>query len=88
MEEKTFKIDYQGSIGWLIFWLIIFFPIALTLLMTSSKFRINQTEYSTQYEGSRFWLCFWVVFFFPIAILLLILNGFSLKEAALSESQA
>lgn len=75
MEEKAFKVNYQGSIGWLIFWLIVFFPIALTLLLTSSTFRINQTEYTTQYEGSRFWLCFWVLVFFPVAFLLLFLNG-------------
>jgi hypothetical protein len=74
-----FKIQYRGSIFWLIFWLIFFFPIAFVLLLTDIAFEINQTIYDLQYNGSRFWLGFWVLIFFPIAFVLLFFNGLSLK---------
>jgi hypothetical protein len=83
METKNFKIDYNGSIFWLIFWIIVFFPIALTLLFTGSTFRMGDTEYAIEYGGSRFWLCFWVLIFFPIAFLLLFLNGCSVHTKTL-----
>lgn len=79
MTIRRAKIQYRGSILWLIFWLIIFFPIAFVLLLTSSTFELNQTVYEMNYDGSRFWLCFWVLVFFPIAFLLLFLNGLSVK---------
>jgi hypothetical protein len=77
MSENRFKLHYRGSIGWLIFWFIIFFPLAFVLLLTASTFEVNQTTYNMQYDGSRFWLCFWFVIFFPVAIVLLFVNGFS-----------
>lgn len=77
MSESKFKLDYRGSLGWLIFWIIIFFPIALVLLFTSSSFHIGNKTYILNYDGSRFWLGFWTLFFFPIAFLLLFLNGYS-----------
>lgn len=77
MVTRGFKIKYSGSIFWLVFWLIIFFPIAFVLLLTSSSFAINHTLYHIGYAGSRFWLCFWVLFFFPVAFVLLFLNGLS-----------
>lgn len=77
MSENRFKLHYRGSIGWLIFWFIIFFPIAFVLLLTASSFQVNQVTYNMQYDGSRGWLCFWFVVFFPVAIVLLFVNGFS-----------
>ncbi len=77
MSESKFKLDYRGSLFWLIFWIIIFFPIALVLLFTASSFHIGDKTYILKYDGSRFWLGFWTLFFFPIAFLLLFLNGYS-----------
>lgn len=77
--EKHFKVHYNGSLFWLIFWIIVFFPIALVLFFSSCAFEINEKIYTLFYQGSRFWLCFWVLIFFPIAFVLLFLNGFSLK---------
>lgn len=79
MNENRVKIQYQGSYFWLIFWLIVFFPIALVLLFTASSFDIGRASYNFQYDGSRFWLCFWFLIFFPVALLLLLLNGFSVS---------
>lgn len=79
MEETQFKLNYQGSIFWLIFWLIVFFPIAFVLLLTDIGFELNRTSYHLQYNGSRGWLAFWVLVFFPVAFLLLFINGFSVK---------
>lgn len=77
MNKKTFKLHYRGSILLLIFWLIIFFPIAFVLFFTACSFDVGEKTYNFQYDGSRFWLGFWVLFFFPIAFLLLFINGLS-----------
>lgn len=79
MATKSAKLQYQGSLFWLIFWLIFFFPIAFVLLLTACSFVLNQTTYTIKYDGSRFWLCFWVLFFFPIAFVLLFVNGISIQ---------
>lgn len=77
MSESSFKLHYKGSLVLLIFWIIVFFPIALVLLLTACSFELNRTTYTLQYNGSRFWLAFWVLVFFPIAFLLLFINGYS-----------
>jgi len=69
------RLQYHGSIAWLIFWLIVFFPIAFVLFLTAFSFENAGKIYTFTYNGSRFWLCFWVLVFFPIAFLLLFLNG-------------
>lgn len=78
MSKTTTKVHYKGSLFWLIFWLIIFFPIAFVLFLTATTFKLGGKTYDFEYDGSRFWLCFWVLVFFPIAFLLLFLNGFSI----------
>jgi len=75
VEHKSLKVSYEGSLFWLIFWIIVFFPIALVLFVTALSFKVNQTTYHIRYKGSRFWLGFWVLVFFPVAFLLLFLNG-------------
>lgn len=77
MNTSTFKIHYNGSLPWLIFWIIIFFPIALVLLFTAISFEVGATTYTIKYDGSRFWLGFWVLVFFPVAFVLLFLNGYT-----------
>jgi hypothetical protein len=76
--EKKIKVNYSGSKGWLIFWVIIFFPVALVLLATAGRFDLSGHTYYMKYDGSRNWLCFWIIVCFPIAFLLLLLNGVSL----------
>lgn len=78
-ESRGFKLHYRGSIFWLIFWCIFFFPIAFVLLLTACSFDVNDKTYSITYDGSRFWLGFWVLVFFPVALLLLLVNGLSIK---------
>lgn len=74
--EKRLKVlHYNGSIFWLIFWLILFFPIAFDLFLMNSTFEIGDTTYGYRYEGVRFWVYFWTFIFFPIMFLLLFLNG-------------
>lgn len=80
MESTSFKLHYRGSILWLIFWIILFFPVALVLLLTGCSFRYNDTTYDLRYDGSRFWLCFWVIAFFPVAFVLLFVNGFTVNK--------
>lgn len=81
MSEKRFKVEYHGSLPWLIFWIIVFFPIAITLFFTDVTFFINNTNYNLRYDGSRFWLCFWILVFFPVAFVLFFINGFSVKTS-------
>lgn len=77
MEKKEMKLHYRGSILLLIFWLIIFFPVAFVLLFTACSFDVNDKTYNFQYDGSRFWLAFWTLIFFPIAFILIFINGLS-----------
>lgn len=75
MATTEYKLHYEGSIFWLVFWLILFFPIALVLLFTGSGFKAAGKTYSFRYVGSRFWVCFWLVLFFPLAFVLMAANG-------------
>lgn len=75
--SKKVQLNYPGSKFWLIFWLIVFFPVAVVLILTAFSFKADATTYSIQYGGSRFWLCFWAVLCFPVAVILGLLNGFS-----------
>ena len=81
------QLHYSGSKGWLIFWLVLVFPIGMMLLATSGEFEVNGSRYFLRYNGSRGWLCFWTVICFPVAVLLLLLNGLSVhwgEQAVLS----
>lgn len=77
MANSRSKIYYRGSIFWLIFWLIVFFPIAIVLMALNATCDINGRCYYIEYDGSLFWLFFWAIVFFPIALVLLIINGLS-----------
>lgn len=79
MSTHRLHLAYQGSLFWVIFWAIFFFPIALVLLLTACSFQAGDKTYLIRYDGSRFWLGFWVLFFFPIAMILLFVNGLTLK---------
>lgn len=76
MTKKSVGMNYHGSLFWLIFWMILFFPIGLALLFTSFSYNSDNQTHTVVYQGSRFWLCFWLLLFFPIGLLLLVLNGF------------
>ncbi|MDP1835733.1 MAG: hypothetical protein Q8K75_07375 [Chlamydiales bacterium] len=77
MAASEYQVKYNGSIPWLIFWAVIYFPVAIMLFFTGAYFRSNETYYSLTYNGSRFWLGFWLLVFFPVALLLLIAYGCS-----------
>jgi hypothetical protein len=77
MASTSSKIYYRGSIFWLIFWLIVFFPVAVILLVLNATFDLNEKSHYIEYDGSLFWLFFWTILFFPIALVLLIVNGIS-----------
>ncbi len=81
MTSSKFHIKYSHNKFWLIFWILIFFPIGLILLLSHAQIVSGSRRIKMTYDGSRFWLFFWAFFFFPIAILLLIFNGaFVTKE--------
>lgn len=78
MASTKLKVNYGGSTFWLIFWIFVFFPVALVLLFTGGRVELGNKIYYSRYEGSRNWLCFWVIFCFPIAFILLLVNGIAL----------
>ena len=84
--RKKVRLSYTGSRFWVIFWAVIFFPVAVTMLATNFCFELDQTSYSLGYDGSRFWLCFWLILFFPVAFVLLLLNGFSVVTAPVQDA--
>jgi len=73
--SKRFQIKYSHSKFWLIFWILLYCPIGLVLLLSHLELVSGSRRIKMEYEGSRFWLFFWAVCFFPIAILLLFFNG-------------
>lgn len=76
MTFGDYKYKFDGPLGWLIFWIIIFFPIAILILITDGYLtKMNRTYRILKYDGSRFWLGFWFVVFFPVCIVLLLLFG-------------
>jgi hypothetical protein len=76
-QANKVHLHYSGSKGWLIFWLIVIFPVGLMLLATSGEFEAGGNRYYLRYDGSRGWLCFWTLACFPVAVILLLLNGLS-----------
>jgi len=82
MQTKTYRIHYSGSKFWMIFWLLIFFPIGLVLLATHMRVVSHHKEIHFEYQGARFWLYFWALFFFPIMLFLLVFNGSIVKHAS------
>lgn len=77
MSEQKIRMEYSGSKGWLIFWFIFFFPVAVALFVTGGAFEMGGKRHSIRYEGSRNWLAFWALVFCPVSVVLLFLNGFS-----------
>jgi uncharacterized membrane protein len=79
MNKQTVKVNYRGSLFWLIFWTICFFPIAIVLFFLNAQYVKDGAVHSLRYQGSKFWLCFWILLFFPVALILFFVNGFSLE---------
>ena len=81
---QHFKLRYSGSRGWLIFWTIVFFPVALMLLLLRGGFEGSGGSHYVKYDGSVFWIGFWAIVFFPVAVLLLALNGLTFVKEDLA----
>ena len=80
MSTQRFQLRYSHSKFWLIFWLIIFFPVGIVLLLSHLKIVSGNHTLLMQYEGSRFWLFFWALVFFPIVVFLILLDGGFVKK--------
>lgn len=79
MTVKRLRIQYTHSKFWLIFWLLVLFPVGLVLLFNHTQLVSQGQTYKMQYHGKRFWLYFWAVVFFPVMILLTLFNSSFLK---------
>lgn len=80
MAKERFQLKYLRSKFWLVFWLLLFFPIAIVLLFCHLQIVSGKRTFLMEYNGSRFWLFFWAILFFPLVILLLLLNGSFVKK--------
>lgn len=78
--KKQYPLEYTGNIIILILCLVIFFPIALILVLKNLRVLREKKYQSLSYRGSYGWLIFWTIIFFPIAIILLLINGVDLVE--------
>lgn len=78
--KNRYPFKYRGSLFWFIFFLILFFPIAMVLFVKNAAILKDSEYLSFSYHGSYGWLFFWSILFFPIAILLLFLNGVDVVE--------
>ena len=66
--------------GWVIFTMLLFFPIGLLVLMLNMPIHIGDVLYSLKYRGSLGWLIFWLIVCFPIAFLLMAFNGADVEK--------
>lgn len=73
-------MEYTGNLIILILCLLIFFPLALILLLKNLRVLKDDKYQSLAYRGSYGWLIFWTIVFFPIAIILLLINGVDVVE--------
>ena len=78
--KKSYPMEYTGNIIILILCLLIFFPIALILLLKNLRVLRDDKYQSLSYRGSYGWLIFWTIVFFPIAIILILVNGVDVVE--------
>ena len=70
MSSGQFRFRYTRSKFWLVFWILVFFPFGLVLLINHTECIGNEQILKLEYNGSKFWLFFWTILFFPMAILL------------------
>lgn len=78
--KKSYPMEYTGNIIILILCFLLFFPIALILLLKNLRVMREGKYQSLSYRGSYGWLIFWTIVFFPIAIILLLVNGVDVVE--------
>lgn len=78
--KHRYPFQYRGNLFWLIFFLILFFPIAIVLIIKNAGIIKNKKYLALSYRGRYGWLIFWSIFFFPIAIILVILKGVDIVE--------
>lgn len=81
---RTIRISslfgYKGSLFWLIFFLILWLPIGILLLVKNLIRHKNHKKYYLEYSGSWKWIFFWGLVFCPIAFISLVFKGTSLVE--------
>ncbi|MCI5071335.1 hypothetical protein MRY82_00120 [bacterium] len=80
MSEKACWVEYSGSKIWLLVFALLYFPLAIFLILLKGKLHVHQGSYYFDYTGSVFWLGFWLLVFFPIGLLLVLINGISFKQ--------
>jgi len=89
---KTIKIPYpawySGNLFFLVFFLIIWLPVGILLLVKNGSIARGKSRVYLSYRGKWGWLFFWGVLFFPISVLLLLIKGVDvIEEETLVEEQ-
>jgi hypothetical protein len=78
--RHVYPLKYDGSIFWLLFFLIFWPPLAFFLLLMNARFVKVDSIFYLRYRGSWGWLIFWAVVFFPLAILIMAVCGADVIE--------
>jgi len=78
--RRVYPLKYDGSIFWLIFFLIFWPPLAFFLLLMNARFVKTDSIFYLRYRGSWGWVIFWAILLFPIAILIMAIRGADVVE--------
>lgn len=78
--KASCPLRYAGNLFLLIFFLIIWMPLGVLLLMKNGRIATERSCFFLHYHGKWGWLFFWGILFFPVAILLLLIKGLDVIE--------
>jgi hypothetical protein len=78
--RRVYPLKYNGSIFWLIFFLIFHMPLAFFLLLMNARFVKDNSIFYLCCRGSWGWIIFWAILFFPIAMLVMLFCGVDVVE--------
>jgi hypothetical protein len=87
-KKIAFKFHYDGKLGWLIFFALVCFPVAIISLLKVGSYQNKNTIYCFQYNGSWSWIYFWSIVFFPVIFVLFSVKGSALMKQKLEEDPA
>ena len=73
-------LRYKGNVFFLIFFLILWIPIGILLLLENAYFIQNTSRFRLKYHGCWEWLYFWAIILFPVAIALMVIKGIDIIQ--------
>lgn len=78
-------IRYDGNLFFLIFFLFLWLPIGILLLLKYGSLVTGTSKFYVVYHGKWRWLFLWAIIFFPISIALFLIKGAEVIEEVPAE---